>query len=192
MMERMEPYAGAMTIPLRNPCRYVGFFEHLHEVMRGPGSLTVAEREFVAAVATCANGAMTCFADHTAIAAALGLSESAVRRLAAGAEAVMEDGSTAERYGALQIFIVRLAHAAPLTRDYWTRCLEAGWSVDDLELTIIIVAAFSAVSRFALGANPAGFDEGRTPDFTPEEAYEIYRSSLARICERTKAGGGAV
>lgn len=176
MLDRMEPYQGAMTIPLRTPRRFMSFFDHLHEVMRGPGELPIAEREFVAAVTSCANGSDTCFAEHAALALALGIPEASLKRLTNPME---DDFEPSGRLQALRRFAQCLSKGEGPCGADWLRCAEAGLDELAMELVITIIAVFCAVNRLAVGARGAAAVEGGYYSFTADEARDFYRDALA-------------
>ncbi len=164
-----------MPIPLLTPQRFPAFFDNLDEVMRGRGELPIAEREYVAAVTSCANGSDTCYAEHAALALALGVEEASLKRLINPVEDGLEPNG---RLHALRVFAQCLAKGVGPCGADRSSCAAEGFNEQAMELVITIVAAFCAVNRLAVGARSTAVADKGHYSSTQDEARDFYENAL--------------
>ncbi len=116
--------------------------------MRGPSSLSVAERELLAAYVSSLNHCKYCADIHASTAERLGESRGVVARLANN----MEGAPIAEKMRPILRYAKKLTEqSAAITQTDTEAILEAGWDETALFHSIAVTALFNAMNRLVGG-----------------------------------------
>ena len=132
-------------------------------LMRGPGPLSVAERELIAAYTSGVNACSYCHHDHTMAAEHFGVDTEVFKTLMDDVDAAPID----EKMKPLLRYVGKLtATSAKLTQADADAVFAAGWSESEFHFAILICARFNCINRLVQGHgiehNPAIGDTWKT------------------------------
>ena len=117
-------------------------------LMRGPGPLSIAERELIAAYTSGTNGCSYCFHDHTMAAEHFGIDVGVL-------EALMKDVGTAaveDKMKPLLRYVAKLTTTpATLTQADADAVFDAGWNESEFHMAILVSARFNSINRLVQG-----------------------------------------
>ena len=132
--------------PFKEMYRHWGRFSDA--LMRGPGPLTVAERELIAAYTSGLNACSMCYHDHTMAATEFGVDPGTYK-------AVLADIDTAPveaKMKPLLRYARKLTQTpAQLTAADAQAVFDAGWSEGALHIAIMVCARFNCINRLVMG-----------------------------------------
>ena len=117
-------------------------------VMRGPGPLSVAERELIAAYTSGVNACTYCYHDHTMAAEHFGIEPAVFETLMVDVELAPVDG----KMKPLLRYVGKLtASPSKLTQADADAVFDAGWSESELHFAILVSARFNCINRLVQG-----------------------------------------
>ena len=117
-------------------------------LMRGPGPLSVAERELIAAYTSGTNACSYCFHDHTMAAEHFGIDAGLLEALMDNVDAA----PVAEKMKPLLRYVGKLtATPSKLTQADADAVFAAGWSEFEFHLAILVSARFNCINRLVQG-----------------------------------------
>lgn len=131
---------------------------YINAVLRSEGTLSMADRELIAAYVSGLNACTFCFGSHLIYARALGIDEGVV-------EAMIENPASAgPKWQALLEYLGKLnSLPSRLVPDDAQAVFEAGWSEEALFEAIEVAGLFNMMNRIVEGAG-VNFDYAADPD----------------------------
>ena len=116
--------------------------------MRGPGPLSVAERELIAAYTSGTNGSTYCYHDHTMAAEHLGIDTKVFENLMDDVDAAPVD----EKMKPLLRYVGKLTAAPSKLRQADPDAVfDAGWTESEFHFAILVSARFNCINRLVQG-----------------------------------------
>lgn len=140
-------------------------------LMRGPGPLSIAERELVAAYVSGLNDCEYCFKDHTMAAEAFGIDADVFDNLMDD----IDSSSVDERMKPILRFVRKLTLTpAKMVQADADAVYEAGWEEGALHFAIAVCGRYNFINRLVMG-HGVEYTESHTEIWKNEQglAYEI-------------------
>ncbi len=117
-------------------------------LMRGPGPLSVADRELIATYTSGVNACTYCYHDHTMAAEHFGIEPAVFESLMDDVESAPIDG----KMKPLLRYVGKLtASPSKLTQADADAVFDAGWSESELHFAILVSARFNCINRLVQG-----------------------------------------
>lgn len=140
---------GMPQILQHRPERFAGFLDLTQAILRGPSTLSVAERELLFAYVSALNSCSFCFGAHKAIASAFDIDEKLLDELATADE----PSAAGERLlPCLRLAKKSAQSAHRVTRADVEEMIEAGWG-EEAAHEVISIAALATFSNILVSAH---------------------------------------
>jgi uncharacterized peroxidase-related enzyme len=133
------------------------------DILRGPGPLTIAERELIAAITSGTNACSFCYGAHSIAAERFGIEEQVMEDLLTDIDAAAVD----EKIKPILKYVKKLTEEpSKIIKSDADAVLAAGWSEEALYFAVSVCALFNFMNRIVEGmgvkANPDMLAERRT------------------------------
>lgn len=180
-MKSLPPDASQLHIFRQNPESTRHLLAFTEVVLRGPSTLSLAERELIAAYTSGLNGCVYCLGTHRAAAEALGAESGLVDKLLAD----IETAPVGDKLKPL----FRYARTLTLTPTKVTQAdadaiFDAGWDEDAFHSLISICALFNYYNRILDGHGIQG-----TPDYHAEAGARLAKGGYVALLDRLGIAG---
>lgn len=127
---------------------YRPFIEFTEALMRGPSSLTVTERELIAAFVSGVNACEFCYGGHSAVAVELGIDEALLEELLADIETASVDAKLKPILKLARKLTLEPSRVGQSDAD---AIFEAGWDEKAFRDSVAVCAYFNYMNRIADG-----------------------------------------
>ena len=163
--EKLGFVPNVMKVYAYKPRRFLRWWAHYDELMRGESGLSKAQREMIAVVVSTTNRCHYCVVSHSAALRALTGDARLVDQLAVN----YRHAQIGERERAMLDLAVKVTEASyRVSPDDYKPLLRAGWTEPDVWDVVEVAAMFNFTNRMAssLGWAPNGLygSMGRPPD----------------------------
>lgn len=160
------------AILFRNPKRFNGINAATQNILRGPGEMTPAEREFLAAYVSGLNACSFCYGAHAAVAGVYGVDAD---RLRAAIDDLDAAGIEPRFRPILSLARKLTSSPAQVVKADIDAVLAAGWKEETAHDAVTITALFNYYNRLLDGHGIKGSPEkaARSARFLPRFGYRI-------------------
>tara|TARA_Y100001978_G_scaffold198154_1_gene210143 strand:+ start:2793 stop:3395 length:603 start_codon:yes stop_codon:yes gene_type:complete len=149
----LDEWSDITDITFRDRPRLGPLDKASHRIMRGPGRLSFADREMIAAYVSGLNACSFCYGSHEAVAAEFGVESHLLEELVDN----LDQAAISENNRVLLRYVQKLTLSpSKMSRKDAEAVYEMGWTEEDLHLVVLITSLFNFYNRLLDGHGVKG------------------------------------